>query len=115
MNLARAIAAIALLAAISQTISAKEVQVIAGVGASSCGQWIEGREYKELDGMLVSWVQGFLSGMNLQRYAETKQEMAPIPDSGSLLAYIDKYCRENPLRDVAYGAVELYKEIGNTP
>jgi hypothetical protein len=43
-----------------------QVNVIAGLGATTCGRWVESRALndKGVDNFLVAWVQGFLSGMN---------------------------------------------------
>jgi hypothetical protein len=93
--------------------SASEEQAIASVGASSCGLWIEARESKEegLNNFIGSWLQGFLSGMNTQRHFDTRKRMAAIPDSGTLIAYVDKYCRDNPLKTVYQASTRLYDDI----
>jgi len=86
---------------------------IAGAGAASCGAWIEARQAddRSTNLMLTSWLQGFLSGMNTQRYLLTKQEYSLIPDSPTLLAYVDKACRDNPLSNGYVVAMRLYQEM----
>lgn len=87
--------------------------VVAGAGSISCGRWIESRAMKNeaMDSVLATWLQGFLSGMNAQRFLQTKQDMLPLPDSPSLLAYIDKACGDKPLDKVYPIAVHLYGDL----
>jgi hypothetical protein len=33
-------------------------------------------------------------------------------EKGVVLAYLDKYCRDNPLKAVMGGAMQLYSELG---
>lgn len=92
---------------------ANDRSAISGAGAISCGKWIETREMKndDINMMLSSWLQGFLSGMNTQRYVTTKKEMALIPDSATLLAYVDKACKDSPLDSVYLISMRLYQDI----
>jgi hypothetical protein len=49
--------------------------------------------------MFGSWAQGYLSGMNDLRSRALKAEVKNLPllpDVDAILAYVDKYCRENP-------------------
>jgi hypothetical protein len=105
--------AVTALAVTQSARAADEQYTVAGAGAVSCGKWIETRAFQnsDLDNLLVAWVQGFLSGLNAQRFALTKQEMAVIPDPPTLLAYVDKFCRENPLQTGYAAAISLYREI----
>lgn len=86
---------------------------VAGPGATSCGKWIEARalQRKEVDAVLTTWIQGFLSGMNTQRLAHSNQEVSLIPDPPTLLAYVDKACRDNPLDQVYLIAIKLYQDM----
>jgi hypothetical protein len=57
---------------------------IAGVGAMSCDEWRTNAVSKDpmvavaLDAQLTAWVQGFLSGMNVQRSLSTKQQFLTL-------------------------------------
>ena len=85
-----------------------QVNVIAGLGATTCGRWIESRALKDkgVDNFLVAWVQGFLSGMNAQaRIGHT------IPGEPRLLASIDSFCEKDPEEPVYAAALSLYSEI----
>jgi hypothetical protein len=66
---------------------------------------------REMNEMLASWVQGFLSGMNTHRRMATKQEFVPIPDPPTILAYVDKYCREQPLKMPLQASIQLFQDI----
>lgn len=79
----------------------------------SCGEWIEFREMKneEINNMIVAWFQGFLSGMNTQGVLMTKKEMVIIPDPPTLLAYVDKGCKDSPLDMVLSISIRLYQDI----
>jgi hypothetical protein len=92
----------------------RQPAVIAGPGAASCGLYIEGRSLpspEKINDMTVLWVQGFLSGMNTYRASSQHGSMVLLPDPPSLLAYMDKYCRENPLKSVVQGASAMYAEL----
>ena len=86
---------------------------ISGVGAMSCGKWIEFREMKskEINNFLVAWFQGFLSGMNTQGVVMKKEEMLIIPDPPTLLAYVDKACKDSPLDSVFSISIRLCQDI----
>lgn len=97
----------------SASAQASSGQAIAGAGGVSCGKYLEIRAHSsaELDGLFTSWLQGFLSGMNTYRFVATRQEMSQIPDGPSLLAYMDKYCRDNPLKSAYSGAMTLHSGL----
>ena len=63
---------------------------------------------KELtDALTVTWLQGYLSGTNTQRFMESKTAMKLQPDSESMTAFVEKYCRDNPLKTVYDAALWL--------
>lgn len=88
------IVAVALVVAQSAR-AADEHYPIAGAGATTCGEWIETRALNDTDlnRLFAAWVQGFLSGMNTQRF--------------------DKFCRENPLQGVYDASISLYRDTQN--
>lgn len=83
---------------------------MAGVGTSSCGKYLESRADPVSDLMIKSWAQGFLSGLNFATYF-SKQRLAILPDAQSMAAYLDKYCRENPLKEPWMGAFDMFNEL----
>lgn len=76
----------------------------------SCEKWSALRDRKDqVTGMfLSSWVQGFLSGLNAQRYRLTNQPMVSLPEAGVLLEHVDKACAEGSSREVFVIAMELF-------
>ena len=96
---------------------------IVGIGASSCGKYLEIRsKMKETpmtpesvfdESFMSSWVQGCVSGMNIGRAISKKGvKMLLLPDIQSTMAYLDKFCQENPLEKVHTGVLKLYIDIG---
>jgi hypothetical protein len=95
------------------TWSQSKDYVIVGAGAMSCGIYLsdrsKGDHIKEI--LYGTWLQGYLSGANTFWKAGMSQEAVYLPDSETTLAYIDKYCRENPLEHVEMGAFTLFMEL----
>jgi hypothetical protein len=88
---------------------------VVGIGSWSCGKYLDARSAKSGEsqlrqGLFGSWAQGYLSGMNAYR-ALKKQRMLTLPDYQSIDAYLDKYCRDNPLNMVSIGALMLFIEL----
>ena len=57
--------------------------------------------------LVVVWMQGYLSGTNTQRFIDTKTKMKLQPDPESIAAFIDQFCRNNPLKNVYQAAMIL--------
>lgn len=90
--------------------------VIAGMGTMSCGKFLEYRASRDatVDVGMKSWLQGLLSGMNVQLIANNGQARF-LPDSDTIMAYIDKHCRDNPLSDPFRGGMKLHREMKPAP
>jgi hypothetical protein len=77
-----------------------------GFGSDSCGRWT--KERRDLGSPLTismsAWVLGYLSGISL---GYGKKDFLKGTDSEAVFGWIDKYCRENPLKTVAVAVVEL--------
>ncbi len=86
---------------------------IAGAGNTSCGKYVEFRTVKAdmLETMILSWSQGFLSALNLVISTSNNRKPFMLPDPPSIMLFLDKYCRDNPLKIILDGNVELYAEI----
>jgi hypothetical protein len=82
-----------------------------GAGTTSCGSYIAASSKENLAGIHLSWSQGFLSGMNMGYARAANKEFVVLPDSDTIKLYIDKYCRDNPLKTPLDGALKLYDEI----
>jgi len=90
---------------------------MAGGGIRSCGEFIQDRRKAQAtpggaaveETWYVSWVQGYMTGLNVALGSD--KGVAAIPNPGTILAYVDKYCRENPLGGVWSGISQLYLEL----
>lgn len=86
-----------------------------GLGAASCSQFIkDSLNSKDANFAYFSWVQGFLSGMNL---ATSDSEGKPlyvnlgaIPVAEQQL-FIRQYCTKNPDEYLLGAALELYQSL----
>lgn len=95
------------------TLAQSEGHAIAGAGASSCGTYLEASSDRELSMIYVTWAQGYLSGVNVAQNALTNAPWVLLPDAATIKAYVQKYCRDNPLGTPATGVSLLFFEIRN--
>ncbi|MGH7827301.1 MAG: hypothetical protein ACREQ7_19250 [Candidatus Binatia bacterium] len=79
-----------------------------GAGLFTCGEWIEHTKRAWPRAQYTDWVLGFLTSYN---YYNPSQQVAP-PDRASVSAWIDKYCRDNPLDRQFMAAAALLEELG---
>ncbi len=78
-------------------------------GISNCGTWIEARSPNVNSTALEHYAQGFLNGMVVKSKFDFWQKPYPITLKQSFL-WIDKYCRENPLKDPIQGMIQLFDQ-----
>jgi hypothetical protein len=81
---------------------------MSGAGANSCGKWIETRNKPVQHYQYKQWVHGFIAGVN---WHHAEQQAHP-PDEAAAVAFIDQYCKNNPLHLVAHAAAALVQETG---
>ena len=74
----------------------------------SCGKWIKTSKRTAEHQVLQSWILGFLSGVNFQNL---DGDFLQGRDADGLTAWIDNYCRRNPLSATTQAAFELIKEL----
>ena len=89
---------------------------IKGEGNFSCPEYVSERQINSTKFYgSISWVQGFISGVNYQRALDEDsnsfigQDFAPV----SMVGWLEDYCRENPqdyLSDAAQALVEDLQE-----
>lgn len=91
--------------------SGNATAAIAGIGTMSCGMHLEWRKDATRSLVLVTWAQGFLSGMNMASFS-SGGPLRLIPDDHTIQAYLEKFCRDNPLKIPFMGAAELYNQLG---
>lgn len=92
----------------SGVVDAQEAWGSYGLGAQGCGTYIEQRRRpnRSYDDLVGSWFSGFISAYN---YYGPKPQVGRDVNQDTVLAYLDKYCRDAPLASVAAGALELVK------
>jgi hypothetical protein len=95
---------------LSGTSQAQGVRV-QGVGTFSCGQYLElrGAGSAAQNSVVASWVWGYMAGFNMEVRQPTTRDS---PDEPSTLAFIDKYCRDNPLDSVLIATNTLIQQLG---
>ena len=83
-----------------------------GAGVVGCGEYLADRAeptHQYTDGQYASWTMGYLSAYNV---ATKHPQLSTIPDSDTTLAYLDKFCRNNPLGYVIGGVNCLIGDLG---
>ena len=101
-----------------------------GQGTVSCGKWLEGRSQvagkttfdlsalSAVEGtailnhvMRMSWLHGYISGFNrwgpLPQQPDKVRDIAVGTDYAGYAAWIDNWCRDNPLENLADAAGQL--------
>ena len=86
---------VALVIGIFTTASHTQPSEMAGVGTASCKDYLSfTTESDKL--ILLSWIQGFMTGLNLARSdLPPDRGTRQIPDSDVLQALVAAYCRRN--------------------
>lgn len=82
-----------------------------GAGTVSCGKYLELRRANDRgqEFQVLAWADGFISGHN--RNTLVADQVRGKIDDETILAYLDKYCRDNPLHDLVKGVVSLVDEL----
>jgi len=80
-----------------------------GAGNNSCGKWLESKDSASARAVYRSWVLGFITGAN---WHAGGSRQASVPDAAAAVAYIDKYCANNPLHILALAAAALVQDAG---
>jgi hypothetical protein len=75
---------------------------VMGAGRNYCQKVLENPHRKSGN---ISWVQGFFSGLNLQRQDDVRI------DSDQLWEWINDYCKRNRFESLETAAIALYKEL----
>lgn len=84
-----------------------------GTGGLKCGTWKAAREEKSLQVELVKqWVAGWVVTYNYYLTEQSGKGRVDTPDFDTITAYLDKYCSENPLNIIAFGAAQLVQDLG---
>jgi len=76
----------------------------------SCAAWTRSRDDELLRAQYGIWFRGFVSGYNFGNPAN-QVLLGAMPDPAAVAAYIDNFCRDNPLLSFVAAAVPLVQEI----
>lgn len=81
---------------------------IYGEGLSSCGEWVSERSANRRTAMVDgAWVLGFVSGVGWSGVRGNLKRT----DTAGIEAWMDSYCRANPLKNLAEAAGALVDEL----
>ena len=92
-----------------QSVNSEDVTIF-GAGTVSCGKWTDVRHIPGEHFQLLQFVYGYLSAHN---YYTSNRQVTP-PDEESVPAFVDLYCRNNPLDAVTSAAAALVDELGGS-
>ena len=90
--------------------------VIAGAGTGTCGTWTKERQeklvghYAQTSGWVIGYLRGYFDGRGLiQDSGKQKDPMQQLGNGpgDAIEAWLDKYCRENPLEQIFMAAYRL--------
>ena len=85
--------------------------IVLGEGNTTCGMYLaHRRDAGPVQNFAYArWTQGFISGWNIMAQPGQKIRTEVSPDT--ILAYADKYCRDNPLDVFLNAASALTKDL----
>lgn len=98
-----------LIAATFGAANAQRAFTNAGQGAVACGKYLDVRAKQGDVDDVVGWVWGYISAYNQW---STFPPIDEVPASHTVLAYLDKHCRDNPLDRLVQGVILLVADLG---
>ena len=85
--------------------------VLYGVATRSCGQFLKAQELQNEDyRFYVSWLQGYLSAINIHR-VYGRQDIGKARDVDSMMLWLKNDCSQNPLNDFMLSVLKLTSEL----
>ena len=72
----------------------------------SCGAWLD---RPEIDPLKVGWVTGYMTATNMAVVG--KHDFFKSTDIKSIILFVNKFCRENPLKNSGGGMIDLTVEL----
>ena len=91
----------------AQQVGGDNVWVL-GSGNVSCGKWLEEKDNKAARAQRMQWLLGYVTAYNWHHTSRQAQ----LQDGPSALAFVDRYCSNNPLHTVVSAAGALVEELG---
>jgi hypothetical protein len=104
--------ALALAMLIQPTGSRAEEFSYAGIGAISCGEIAKGYRQNptQIENMMVTWAQGFMSGQNLSPGSTQYRDLAAMSLDAQKES-LRNYCDEHPMAELVKGVIDLYLKL----
>jgi hypothetical protein len=102
--------AMVLVLAATLAAQAQDVRIVIepATGGLSCGKWTNTPRKSAEHEIFKKWLLGFVSGVNFE---SASGDFLQGRDSDGLTAWIDNYCRTNPLHGMTQAAVELVRAL----
>ena len=83
--------------------------IILAPGTASCGKFTPFFADETGRVMATTWIAGFVTAYN--RFEAADGNIAEGTDGAALVAWVEKYCRENPLDNLARATEQLTFEL----
>ena len=84
---------------------------ILGNGVITCGEFSEKHDQYGKQLGIEEWIWGLFSGMNASSSIYRDDAHVGKQHQKALYAAVLKYCRDNPLQNIAYGTLVTYLEV----
>lgn len=96
----------------AQQLGTGEFYILGG-GNESCGVWLETRNHESARLQRAQWLLGFLTGYNsANSKGLSRSRQVQLQDGQSALAFVDRYCSNNPLHVVGAATLALVEALG---
>jgi hypothetical protein len=106
-------AGVAVMALLSFTPLVGAQSTALGDGAYACREWTAERKTNSTRSKMTStWLLGFLSGVNATPVSPPRDILSGV-NIDELLAWVDKFCTDNPSTNVGTAAAKLAEELRN--
>jgi len=88
------------------------------IGVYRCADWVDPQKHE----LAKTWLYGYVSGIDEVLYSDFEVMKIPVRDVLTRLksttefdAWVDGYCKANPMRDLADGGVAYMKQLAAQP
>lgn len=111
MQTVRSLVLVTLLSSVGlSSVVVAQTYPVRGAGTTGCGTYLEWRGSNDQPSLAqaTQWAWGYLHGYNVT----AGDPIVEAPDKDTVLAYLEKFCRENPLKPLAWGLPSLVEDLG---